>query len=77
MMRRFASNKVDEQGRVIVPRDLREQLDMKEGDGFVMYYVDKSTAILQVESRLARKPDDQAQMYQGPYGSGLGSFYLL
>ena len=40
---------IDGSGRLILPMELRKQLELKEGDSVAIYYVDKNTAILQVE----------------------------
>jgi len=48
-MKPFGPRKIDDLGRIILPRQLRKLLNLKEGDSVAVYYVDNNTAILQVE----------------------------
>jgi len=54
-MKKIATRKIDDMGRIILPRTLRDILGLKENDSVAVYYVDNNTAILQVEKEPDKK----------------------
>jgi len=57
-MQKVKTCTIDEMGRLLVPKELRDMIGVEDGDKIDMYYVDGNTAILQL-SKCSDCEDEQ------------------
>ena len=44
----IATRTLDELGRIVLPKEVRDQLKWKEGDSFSIHYVDEHSLMLKI-----------------------------
>jgi len=72
-MEPICSRKVDELGRIVLPREVRSKLGWGTGDSVSLYYVDGDKLVLQLHERYPR----QKFMFLGDVGSILAILLLV